>query len=91
MRARYRDGYLYGQTLHQTTVAQASPSSLDCSREVNNRSGSSDFSRCHDSGATIACYLEVKETCRDHSTGALTTRSFREYTGRCAESYSGCW
>ncbi len=92
MRSRYREGYLYAQSVQQPyhSVAQGSlGGGVDCSREVVERSGTVDAGRCGMGGGNIACYWDVTESCRDKITGRVDKRNFRQYTGRCARRSRG--
>ena len=61
----------------------------ECETNVDNRSGTID-SRCSGHAGSWACYAEITETCRDRNSDRTSTRSYRNFTGRCG-SLSDCW
>lgn len=94
MQSRYREGYLYAQSVQQPyhSVAQNTlGGSMVCSREVTSRSGTVDSERCGMGAGSIACYWDVTETCRNRNNGQVEKKSFRQYNGRCVSGFSECW
>ncbi len=64
---------------------------FDCTQDARNRSGTHDFSRCRGSiEGNIACYEDVREICVEKSSRRRLIRNYRQFTGRCASSYSQC-
>jgi len=89
MSSKYREGLMHSQKAGLQPLAPAG--TTNCRTEVANRSGTMDLSRCKNSSGRIACYTEMKETCRNVLTGENKTRSYQQFDGRCVSSYSNCW
>lgn len=91
MAQKFREGFQYSHQLKQTQAGtQLVSNDFDCRTEVSRRSGEHDFNRCPGSNR-IACYQEMRETCRHKTSGQSRVRNFQQHDGRCVASFSGCW
>ncbi|MBI3016502.1 MAG: hypothetical protein HYY62_00660 [Deltaproteobacteria bacterium] len=86
--------FLIGVMLLSSQLVFAQPGvdeEYDCETTVLNRSGTLDSSRCKNQEGRIACYEDVRQTCLEKNTRKKLLMNFRQFTGSCVSSYSGCW
>ncbi len=64
----------------------------DCRSVVHRRDGVNDFFRCPQRGfSTVACFLEVTDTCVEKETGKKVVKNYRQFTGACVQNIGDCW
>ncbi len=83
----YRD---YVSALEACGGSSGPSTEWECETKVENRSGTLDIGRCKGNDK-IACYEDIKESCREKHTGQTMSKSYRSFTGVCAGSFSDCW
>lgn len=64
---------------------------FNCEPDVISRSGTHDFTRCKNAPGRIACYEEIRQTCKERNSERKLIINYQHFTGACRESYSDCY